>query len=202
MWNPLSSHKKVFIFTSCYNNHNSLIGISSILHLHTFEIIKKVCAKFNNNSNQLAPFIVKSLGIKTATFPLFVQPLDMFFCKALQSFHAILQPTDLQNLFNSFETFSHSNPLKTFQKNSKLVCLLKLLAWNLLKPFSNLFSKPFWLEKFLQPFFQNLLKNFENLIKTPCLCWNHLKTFLASFMLLHFLKNFLMSNMKTLSSHV
>jgi hypothetical protein len=31
------------------------------------------------------------------------------------------------------------------------------------------------------------LNYFENLMKTPWLCWNHLKTFLASFMLLHFL---------------
>jgi len=34
LWNPLSSHKKVFIFTSCYSNHNSLSGISSILHVN------------------------------------------------------------------------------------------------------------------------------------------------------------------------
>ncbi len=74
-----------------------------------------------------------------------------------QTWKNVLKPSHVQIL---------SKPFKTFLPP------WIVLASNLLKPFFNLFSKPFQL---------------ENLMKTPWLCWNHLKTFLASFMLLHFL---------------
>ncbi len=49
------------------------------------------------------------------------------------------------------------------------------------------FCKTFSAWKLSSTLSQNLLNYFENLMKTPWLCWNHLKTFLASFMPLLFL---------------